>query len=513
MFNEGYYDLTFDDTNCKLNTAQFVLETSVDGETKQVNFYSSSGITDFPSDVFWVNTIVETLKTYDGIGDVLIDYQKNTIQIFNTCITTGSTCNPQNVNLLSDAKVTINLLIDYDISCEFCGLPPTPTPTVTPTQTPTNTPTPTVTPTPTITPSVTPTVTPTPSASPTPVYDFVTTWSIYAGNSIKLPLIPSGNYNFIVDWGDSTSSFINTWNSPQTTHTYSLPGNYTVTISGVIEGWSFNFGLGTKNITSVVSWGPLKLGNNGNNFAGCRFLDLSTTLDVLDLSGTFNLKRIFASCQSLTTINNIELWDTSSVLTFEEAFVNNTNFNDDLSDWDVSNVINMSSMFAGCINFNNGGSPLINNWTFSNLQNTQRMFSNCLNFNQPIGNWNMSLVNNISNMFGGASLFNQNITTWNTINVTNMTGTFANATVFEQNLSGWNIQNVTSMSDMFANVTLSTVNYNSLLIGWAAQTVQPNVQFSAGNSFYSASPSAASVARNTLTSGPNNWIITDAGPI
>lgn len=121
MYNEGFYDLTFDDTNCKINSAEFILEITVDGELKTINFYSSIGIEDYPSDVDWVNTIVDTLKTFEGIGDVIVDYQKNTIQIFNTCVT-GTACNLGNTNLLSDAKITISLVIDYNISCVSCGL-------------------------------------------------------------------------------------------------------------------------------------------------------------------------------------------------------------------------------------------------------------------------------------------------------------------------------------------------------------------------------------------------------
>ena len=326
-------------------------------------------------------------------------------------------------------------------------------------------------------------------------------------------MIPSGTYSFTVNWGDGNTNFINTWNSPQATHTYAANGNYTVTISGIIEGWSFNFQPSCKLIRSVVSWGPLKLGNDGNNFAGCRGLDLSLVIDVLDLSGTLNLKNVFISCQSLTTINNVELWDTSSVITFETAFAKDVNFNDDLSSWDVSNVQNMSGMFIACSNFNNGGISLINNWDVATVFDMSRMFNSCINFNQPIGSWDLSYVTDISGMFAGAGAFNQNITTWITTNVTNMNGVFANAVVFEQNLSSWNISNVTTMFNMFANISLSTTNYDALLVGWAAQTVQPDVTFDGGNSFYSAFPSAAAVAKNTLTSGPNNWIITDAGPI
>jgi surface protein len=142
------------------------------------------------------------------------------------------------------------------------------------------------------------------------------------------------------------------------------------------------------------------------------------------------------------------------------------------------------------------------------------MFNNAASFNQPLGTWITSSVTNMSNMFGGATNFNQNISFWDVSSVTNMSGMFLNATVFEQDLGSWDVSNVTSMIDMFGNISLSVTNYDALLVGWAAlPSLQPNVQFNAGNSFYSAFPSAASVARNTLTSAPNNWIITDSGPV
>jgi hypothetical protein len=56
--------------------------------------------------------------------------------------------------------------------------------------------------------------------------------------------------------------------------------------------------------------------------------------------------------------------------------------------------------------------------------------------------------------------------------------------------------------------TISTENYNNTLIGWAAQTVNPDLNTSFGSATYSYS---AFDARNTLTSAPNNWAITDGG--
>jgi hypothetical protein len=61
---------------------------------------------------------------------------------------------------------------------------------------------------------------------------------------------------------------------------------------------------------------------------------------------------------------------------------------------------------------------------------------------------------------------------------------------------------------MFDGVTLSTANYNSLLIGWATQTVKNGVSFHGGNSKYS--PGAAATARAVLI-GTYGWTIIDGG--
>ena len=96
------------------------------------------------------------------------------------------------------------------------------------------------------------------SISKDPAKAFISTWDtsiVYTGssanNQIKLPLIDTGTYKFTVQWGDSTSNVITSWNQPEVTHTYAAPGVYTVTITGFIKGWMF--GSATTNVANDVT--------------------------------------------------------------------------------------------------------------------------------------------------------------------------------------------------------------------------------------------------------------------
>jgi len=62
------------------------------------------------------------------------------------------------------------------------------------------------------------------------------------------------------------------------------------------------------------------------------------------------------------------------------------------------------------------------------------------------------------------------------------------------------------MDSMMAGVTLSTANYDALLSGWSARTLQTGISFDAGNSTYT-----NTTARAVLTNAPNSWTVTDGG--
>jgi len=168
MLNEGYYDLTAGYTNCILNQAAFNIVATIGAITNISQFFISYALNQYPTDNEYFEALVALLKTFDQVAQVNIDPLNNGIQIIAKC----------EEQYLVATDVTVDMFIEYNISCQYCGLPPTatptqtPTPTATPTSTPTPTPTPTFgpgpTPTPTSTPTSTPTPTQTPTATPTP---------------------------------------------------------------------------------------------------------------------------------------------------------------------------------------------------------------------------------------------------------------------------------------------------------------------------------------------------------
>ena len=109
MLNEGYVDLTVDENNCILNEATFEAITIVDGVTESLIFYTTTSLTDAPSETLFATTVRNLLLGYDGIGNVTINTNTNKITITSDC---GS-----DVNLL-DSNILVKLKINYEISCE-----------------------------------------------------------------------------------------------------------------------------------------------------------------------------------------------------------------------------------------------------------------------------------------------------------------------------------------------------------------------------------------------------------
>jgi len=337
----------------------------------------------------------------------------------------------------------------------------------------------------------------------TPPALFTTEWTTTANSEeIFLPY-GTGTYTGTIDWGDGNTD-VN--DGTINTHTYATAGTYTVIIDGDCTGWYFGTYGGSTYITSVVNWGQLQLGpeDSGYNFYGCPNLDLSSVSDTLNLTGVTVLTGLFNDCTSLTTINNINSWDTSAITTMAEMFKGCSVFNQSLS-FDTSAVTDMSQMFYNCTAFNQALS-----FDTSAVENMARMFRDATAFNQNISSFNTSAVTDMYQMFRDAPAFNQNIGTWDTSAVTNMYEMFYEATAFNQNIGTWDVANVTDFTRFMqgkTDATFSTTNLNAIYNGWSTQAVQSSLDIDFGTAKYT---SAATAGRLILT-GTALWTITDGG--
>lgn len=401
--------------------------------------------------------------------------------------------------------------------------------------------------------------------------EFISTWDTTkagsANNTVVLPLLNGGSYNFSVDWGDGNSNTITGYNQPEVTHVYGQTGIYTIKINGAITGWKFNNGGDRAKILQISDVGTLAF-TTGNDaaFFGCSNLTFTSTGSLIL---PVNATSMFRLCNALSTGGNFNSYDTSRTTNMLNLFRSSSSFNQNIGSWQTSGVTNMSFMFFDATGFNNGGSSSISGWNTSRVTNMSSMFGSLATssaFNQPIGSWNTSSVTNMNSMFYYATRFNQNIGSWQTSGVTDMASMFNAASIFNNggssSISGWNTSNVTNMSRMFAGATsfnqpigswntskltdisymlnnadafnqdlsnwtvtgittatnfmqnasgLSTRNYDRTLSGWAQQSgnLQSGVSIHFGGSKYSIA--TGQVYRNILIA--KGWTITDSGSV
>jgi len=278
---------------------------------------------------------------------------------------------------------------------------------------------------------------------------------VSTSTQFQLPLVSSLPLNAVVDWGDSTTDTITTFNQAETLHTYASSGTYTIKITGDLSGWEFNNGGDRLKILNIASWGVLNI-SVANGFYGCG--NLTATATDAPLISSTSLAQCFRSC---------------------------TNFNGAIGNWDVSAVTSLSESFRDCINFNGA----IGNWDVSSVTNMGGIFYTARAFNQDIGNWDVSSVTNMFRFFRGAQAFNQDI-------------------------GSWDVSNVTNFGDFMSGKTAalySAANLDSIYNGWSSlPSLSPNESITFGTAKYNAS---AQAGKDILTSAPNNWTIVDGGQV
>ena len=172
-------------------------------------------------------------------------------------------------------------------------------------------------------------------------------------NQVRLPLISTGVYDFVVHWGDGSQDTITSWNQAETTHEYITPGIYTVRITGQIEGFRFNNGGDRLKLHNVAKWGPLKLTTDAC-FYGCA--NFTSDADDWPLVQTSSYLRMFRGCALFN--GDVSNWNTLGVSNMGETFYQAIAFNQDIGGWDVSAVTRITKLNIPAYAFNkdNGGS-------------------------------------------------------------------------------------------------------------------------------------------------------------
>ncbi len=309
--------------------------------------------------------------------------------------------------------------------------------------------------------------------------------------------------NFEVDWGDGTTSLIDSTNYlTNRLHTYSTDGVYQIKAKGRLAGFNFwnMYDQSSNNLydacklETIQQWGDLIMtkgsgggtgsGNTGQCFRSCNNLSAITATDIPTWGDFKSTRGMFLGCANLSSITNLNNWYMNATINpvsssppilysmfngCQSLQFQGGSTNIDLSLWDVTNISSMHAMFQncskfngkmwknlrpagvtlynmffGCGNFDNGGSNVgIQQWNTDNVTSFESMFQNASNFNQDISSWNTGNVTNMKYMFAGtsaaATTFNKPIGNWDTSQVTDMKGMFTYNPNFDQDISGWNV--------------------------------------------------------------------------
>ena len=186
-------------------------------------------------------------------------------------------------------------------------------------------------------------------------------------------------------------------------------------------------------------------------------------LQMLDTSNTINMSEMFADCKvaslDLSNFNTINVTNMSGM--FNSSSVTSL----DLSNFNTTNVVNMSNMFYW--------NTVITNLNLSNLDtknvtDMSFMFSGCRSLaNLDVSNFNTSKVTNMSNMFSSCdNLTTLDLSNFDTTNVTDMSSMFDYSdSLISIDLHSFNTSNVTDMKWMFATCSrltnLDVSNFNT----------------------------------------------------
>ena len=207
-----------------------------------------------------------------------------------------------------------------------------------------------------------------------------------------------------------------------------------------------------SSLPDLQKWNTKNITDMSFIFAGCKNLESLPDISIWNTSNVTNMSGIFCGCESLKILPDISKWDTSNVNCMGSMYLDFENLKE-TKDYDKENFI--GGIFSYCSSLET--LPDISKWNINNVTNLSGLFYECklLLYLPDISKWKIDNAKYISAMFCGCKSLKilPDISKWNTNNVIDMSGLFANCSSLEYlpDISNWNTNNVTNMSFMLEN--------------------------------------------------------------
>jgi len=306
------------------------------------------------------------------------------------------------------------------------------------------------------------------------------TWRIAAPNeTVHLPLQTAGTYNFVVDWGDGTTSTITSYDQVEATHTYAEVGDYLVSCEGLLTVWESQLSATAGRLLSINNIGETGLITLNNFASGHALTLLESVVSVNSDTSAVNNFTFMMGYYAANTIVNIKGLDITGA-----SYANYiASYSSTITDVTISGVT-----------IGNSGSLRAMTPMSSNIQNI------------TLDNFTIGTDVEISGMKSPAlTNFSGDVFTANAVASVNRG--FIGSTLLDLDISDWNVSALTDCTYLMYGTSFSTVNYDKMLIAWQAKPHMPNVPFHAGTAKYS--PGAPSAAKASLEA--DGWTFTDGG--
>lgn len=168
-------------------------------------------------------------------------------------------------------------------------------------------------------------------------------------NSVSIPMVSTGTYNYYIDWGDGTNSAqITNYADQNATHTYTTSGEYTIKLHGDLNQLKFKDTNIGKCLTEIQKCN-LSFADITEMFMNCVNLTYVPDNIFYNSLNITTAKDVFNGCSKLNVIPGDLFTNNPQITTFNGAFENSGVVSIPTNLFDSnSKVVDFANTFSGC---------------------------------------------------------------------------------------------------------------------------------------------------------------------